>query len=65
MGFTDKAKNKAEELTGQGKQAAGDATDNPDLKGEGQADQGKANTKQAGEHAKDAAGDIKDAVKGN
>jgi uncharacterized protein YjbJ (UPF0337 family) len=31
MGLADKAKNKAEELSGKAKEAAGDATDNRDL----------------------------------
>ncbi len=61
MGLADKAKNKAEELSGQGKEAVGDATDNHDLQAEGRADQGEAQAKQAGEHAKDAAKDVKDA----
>ncbi|MBE0008518.1 MULTISPECIES: CsbD family protein [unclassified Arthrobacter] len=53
MSFIDKAKNKAEELTGKAKEAVGDATNNQDLKVEGQADQGSAHTKQAGENIKD------------
>jgi uncharacterized protein YjbJ (UPF0337 family) len=35
MGIGDKAKNKAEELSGKAKAAMGDATDNPDLEAEG------------------------------
>ncbi|MBW0116364.1 CsbD family protein [Pseudonocardia abyssalis] len=54
MSFVDKAKNKVEETLGKGKVAAGEATDDKDLKRDGQADQGKANVKQAGEHVKDA-----------
>ena len=61
MSLADKAKNKAEELAGQGKEAVGDATDDRDLQAEGHADQGEAQVKQAGEHAKDAAKDVKDA----
>jgi uncharacterized protein YjbJ (UPF0337 family) len=53
MSAVDKIKNKAEELLGQGKEAAGDATDNDRLKAEGQGDQASANTKQAGEKVKD------------
>ncbi|KQS68327.1 CsbD family protein [Modestobacter sp. Leaf380] len=53
MSAMDKIKNKAEELIGQGKEAAGDATDNRDLKAEGQADQASGNAKQAGEKVKD------------
>ncbi len=54
MGLDDKIKNKADELSGQAKETAGDATDDKDLQAEGQADQGKANLKQAGEKIKDA-----------
>ncbi|MDP9496881.1 MAG: CsbD family protein [Actinomycetota bacterium] len=53
MSFTDKAKNKAEELAGQAKEAAGKATGNEKLEAEGKADQGAANLKQAGENVKD------------
>ena len=48
MSFTDKAKNKAEELTGKAKQGIGDATDNERLQAEGQAQETSANAKQAG-----------------
>ncbi|WP_229052268.1 CsbD family protein [Aeromicrobium sp. Leaf350] len=63
MGIADKAKNSAEKLVGQGKEKVGDATDNDDLKAEGQADQAKGSLKNAGEDAKDAAGNVKDAFK--
>lgn len=63
MGIADKARNKAEELAGQGKEAIGDVTDNDKLKAEGQADQAAAKAKQAGEGVKDAAGDVADATK--
>jgi len=53
MSGIDKLKNKAEELSGQGKEAVGDATDNQDLKAEGQGDQAAGNLKQAGEKVKD------------
>ncbi|MCW2622624.1 MAG: CsbD family protein [Frankiales bacterium] len=53
MSGIDKIKNKAEELGGKGKEAAGDATGNDDLKAEGQADQASGNLKQAGEKVKD------------
>jgi uncharacterized protein YjbJ (UPF0337 family) len=49
----DKMKNKGQELSGKGKEGVGNATDNEDLKAEGQADQGKGNIKQAGEKIKD------------
>jgi uncharacterized protein YjbJ (UPF0337 family) len=49
----DKLKNKAQELSGQGKEAVGDATDNRDLQAEGQKDKSAGNLKQAGEKVKD------------
>ncbi len=42
MGLKDKAENKAEELKGQGKESAGDATGDRDMQAEGQADQARA-----------------------
>ena len=53
MGLGDKIDNKAEELKGQGKEAIGEATDDDELKAEGQFDQVKGNIKQAGEKIKD------------
>lgn len=53
MSGMDKAKNKVEELGGQGKEAAGKATGDQDLQAEGQADQASGNLKQAGEKVKD------------
>jgi uncharacterized protein YjbJ (UPF0337 family) len=54
MGLTDKANNKAEELKGEAKEKAGQATGNERLEAEGQADKTKGNLKQAGEKVKDA-----------
>jgi uncharacterized protein YjbJ (UPF0337 family) len=54
MSGIDKAKNKAEELQGQGKETVGRATDDRDLEAEGKADQTKGSLKQAGEKVKDA-----------
>ena len=54
MGLDDKIQNAAEKLGGKGKEAAGEAKDDPGLKAEGQADQTKADLKQAGEKVKDA-----------
>jgi uncharacterized protein YjbJ (UPF0337 family) len=54
MGFMDKAKNAAEKLMGEGKQAVGKHTDNPDMEAEGQKDQVAGDLKNAGEKAKDA-----------
>jgi uncharacterized protein YjbJ (UPF0337 family) len=53
MGLADKAQNKAEELKGDGKEAAGRATDDDELVAEGKTDQAKGNLKQAGEKVKD------------
>ena len=54
MGLDDKASNKAEEAKGKVKEGVGEATDDQEMKSEGQADQGKSNLKQAGEKVKDA-----------
>jgi len=54
MSGQDKAKNKAEEVTGKVKEGFGEATDNTDLEAEGKVDQAEANLKQAGEKIKDA-----------
>ena len=54
MGIVDKAKNTAEKLTGQAKEAVGDATNNDELKAEGKKDQAKSSVKDAGENVKDA-----------
>ena len=56
MSGLDKAKNKVEELKGEGKEQAGEATGDRDLQAEGQADQAKGNVKQSGEKIKDAFG---------
>ena len=53
MGLGDKISNKTEELKGQGKEAAGKATDDKELEAEGHGDQAKGNVKQAGEKVKD------------
>lgn len=45
MGLADKAKNKAEEVKGKGKEAAGQATDDEELETEGKADQAKGSLK--------------------
>jgi uncharacterized protein YjbJ (UPF0337 family) len=62
MGTNDKISNKAQDVKGRVKEAAGAATDNPDLRRKGQSDQAKAAVKDLGERARDAAGDVKDAV---
>ena len=53
MSGIDKMKNKAQELAGQGKEATGKATDDPNLEAEGHKDQAAGNAKQAGEKVKD------------
>jgi uncharacterized protein YjbJ (UPF0337 family) len=54
MSGTDKLTNKIEEMSGKGKQAVGDATDNRELQAEGHKEETKSNLKQAGENIKDA-----------
>ena len=61
MGLDDKIEHAAEEAKGKVKEGVGNATDNDRLKAEGQADQASANIKQAGDKARDAADDVKDA----
>jgi len=53
MSALDKAKNKAEELVGKGKESAGKATGDEQLEAEGHTDQAKGNLKDAGEKIKD------------
>lgn len=54
MGLDDKAKHAAQDVAGKAKEATGKATGNDELAAEGQADQTKANLKQAGDDVKDA-----------
>jgi len=54
MGAEDKTGNKADELKGKAKEAAGNVTGDDELKSEGKGDQVKGNIKQAGEKIKDA-----------
>ncbi len=54
MATRDKAANKAKDVKGRAKEAAGDATGNDRLKAEGRGDRAKGNLKQAGEKVKDA-----------
>jgi uncharacterized protein YjbJ (UPF0337 family) len=63
MGFDDKADNKGQDLKGRAKEAVGSVTGDDDLKNEGRGDQAESSVKQAGEKAKDAVGDVKDAFK--
>jgi len=54
MGLDDKLGNSADDLKGKAKEAAGNASDDPELKAEGKGDQAKSDIKQAGEKVKDA-----------
>ena len=54
MSGVDKMKDKAQELSGEGKESLGEATDNRDLQAEGTKDKVAGNLKQAGEKVKDA-----------
>ncbi len=54
MSGMDKAKNKAQDLGGKAKEAAGKVTGDKDTKKEGKSDQAKSNVKDAGEKIKDA-----------
>jgi uncharacterized protein YjbJ (UPF0337 family) len=53
VSFTDKLRNKAQELRGRIKRNTGEVTGNRHLQAEGSADETKANLKQAGEKIKD------------
>lgn len=59
MSFMDKARDAAQKLMGEGKEAVGEHTNNPDMAAEGQQDQVAGDLKQAGEKAKDAVNDLK------
>lgn len=65
MGIADKFSNKAEELGGRAKEAAGAATGNDDLKAEGKADQASSAIKDGVEKVKDKANEIVDKITGN
>jgi uncharacterized protein YjbJ (UPF0337 family) len=53
MGLDDRVGNKAEDLVGRGKEAAGAATGDDSLKAEGEVDQKKAGLKDKVEDVKD------------
>ena len=69
MGATDDAQNKAEDLKGRGKEAAGSLTGDDDLKNEGKGDQAQADAKQkvsdAADAVKDKVDDIKNKITGH
>ena len=54
MGLGDKIRNEAESLAGKAKEATGNATDNDQLRAEGQKDQVVADAKKVGEEVKDS-----------
>ena len=53
MGLQDKIQNAGEQAGGAAKEAAGKATDDPDLEAEGQGEQASAKVKKVGEDIKD------------
>ena len=53
MGFTDKAKNAAEDITGKAKEQVGKVSGDKETEGEGKKDQAKSSLKKAGENVKD------------
>ncbi|MGC5026299.1 CsbD family protein [Tsukamurella sp. DT100] len=69
MGIADDAKNKAEDLKGRAKEAAGAATGDDDLKAEGQADQGLAAAKEkiadVADKVREGVDAVKDKLSGN
>lgn len=64
MGAQDKFENKAEELKGRAKEAAGAATDDEELQQEGQADQASSSLKKGAEKLKDKANEAANKIVG-
>ncbi|MBQ1012611.1 CsbD family protein [Micromonospora sp. M51] len=60
MSFTEKAKNKVEQIAGAARERVGDMTDNERMRGEGASQQSDARAKQAGQNVKDAGRNVKD-----
>ncbi|WP_329110602.1 CsbD family protein [Micromonospora sp. NBC_01699] len=60
MSLTDKAKQKADQMTGAAKEKFGDKTDNEQMRAEGSRQQAGAKAKQAGENVKDAGKNMKE-----
>ncbi|MEC5189920.1 MULTISPECIES: CsbD family protein [unclassified Arthrobacter] len=54
MGIGDKIQNEAENLGGKAKEATGKATNNDEMRAEGQKDQVVSDAKKVGENVKDA-----------
>jgi uncharacterized protein YjbJ (UPF0337 family) len=65
VGLDDKVKHQATDAKGKAKEATGAVTGDEGMKAEGRDDQGQAKAKEAGRHAKEAASDVKNAVKPN
>jgi uncharacterized protein YjbJ (UPF0337 family) len=65
MGIGDKTEHQAEDLGGKVKEAVGDVTGDRSLEAEGQADQSKADVKQAGDNVADALREASQAIKGD
>ncbi|MEV6073001.1 CsbD family protein [Nocardia sp. NPDC052001] len=63
MSLSDKISNKAEDLGGKAKEAAGNLTGDDSLRAEGKADQVESGLKNAVENVKDAVEDTVDKVK--
>jgi len=62
MGTRDKASNKAQDMKGRGKEAIGGVVGNQKLEREGKRDQVKSAMKKAGENAKEALTNVKNAI---
>ncbi|MDG3013829.1 CsbD family protein [Speluncibacter jeojiensis] len=65
MGVGDKFENKAEEVKGRAKEAAGSATGDEDLKNEGKADQASSALKKGVEKVKDKANEVAEKLTGD
>ncbi|MFD0783431.1 CsbD family protein [Micromonospora azadirachtae] len=63
MSFTDKAKNKMEQMTGAAKERIGDMTNNESMRAEGATQQSEARVKQAGKSAKETGKNARDAFR--
>lgn len=65
MSASDKIGNKAEELKGRAKEAAGSATGDRDLQNEGKADQASSGIKKGVEKVKDKVNDVAEKLTGD
>jgi len=63
-GLGDKIKGKAQEAAGAAKEGVGNATDKPDLQGEGLVDKAKGQGNQAKGNVKNTVDNVADAVRG-